>query len=172
MFNWIDNNLGLPAWISKIIFWVLLLLIGPFFIRTMCVTHVENYELGYKWNALDGTITRLSRPGYFFYPPFVQKVNTIDLRPMQVCVSANQRTLNCKLVKFNPDGMDLFLSWHGRDDYVASTTTSEVGASSTAFSNILMAYAYENAGKEYPFLTIMREMKTEDRETNAIPAAQ
>lgn len=139
--------------------------------RLVCVDFVENYQLGYVYDARDGTITRLGRTGYIVTWPFVQSVHTVDLRPMQVRISANSRVLNAKLVQFNPDevdpdtgmrGLELFLSWHGRGNYDGPNVSGSSFASSTPFSDILTSYAYEGSGKSYPFLTIIRELKTEE----------
>lgn len=119
--------------------------------RVTCVTYVDNYELGYKFDSRTGEITILPRPGYWIVPPFLVSVHTIDLRPMQVCINANSRVLNCKLVKFNPEGVELFLSWHGRGDYGAMT-----------LNPILMSYAYDGSNETYPFLSVIRELKGEN----------
>lgn len=114
------------------------------------VDYVENYQLGYKFDSRTGTTEVLNHTGYVVNPPIVVSVYGIDLRPRQVCISANSRTLNCKLVKFNPEGLDLFLSWHGNGNYNAN------------LDDILKSYAYEGAGKTYPFLTVLRDMTTKD----------
>lgn len=118
--------------------------------------YVDNYELGYMFDSRNGNITVLSRTGYHTRAPIFQSIHTIDLRPRQVCItvgataadSANQRVLNCKLVEFNPKGVDLFLSWHGRGDY-----------SGASFDDLLKIYAYDGTGKTYPFLSISTELK-------------
>jgi hypothetical protein len=133
--------------------------------RVMFVNFVDNYELGYLFDTRGGTIEVLTntirdstgknikapRTGYILSLPIVQLVHTVDLRPMQVCINANSRVLNCKLVKFNPEGIDLFLSWHGRQNYDA-----------LALNPILMSYAYDGSGKTYPFLQVLRELKPEE----------
>lgn len=118
--------------------------------RVGWVAYIDNYELGYKFDNRTGKITVYDHPGYVIEEPFLVSVHTIDLRPMQVCINANARVLNCKLVKFNPDGLDLFLSWHGRGNYDA-----------TALNPILMSYAYDGSGATYSFLTVLRELKTD-----------
>ncbi len=138
---------------------VVLSLMGLCTFRTTFVDFVDNYELAYKYDRRDGTITRLDRTGYFLNPPVLVNVHSIDLRPMQVCISAIQRVLNCKLVQFNPEGLELFLEWHGRGNYNA-------GSMST-FNEILKAYAYEGSGKNYPFLTVIRELKPGEVDTPA-----
>lgn len=140
-----------------------LALVGLLGFRLVCVNFVENYQLGYKFDTRTGETTILPRTGYFVTPPLLVKIHTIDLRPMQVCISSNARVLNCKLVQFNKDGVELFISWHGRADYE--------GPGSGNVSNlddILEAYAYEGTGRSYPFLTVLRELKTADLETASV----
>lgn len=124
--------------------------------RALFVDFVDNYQVGYKFDARTGAITTLEGHGYFVTPPVVVNVHHVDLRPMQVCINANQRVLNCKLVQFNPEGLELFLSWHGRNDY-------EIGGEGN-FSQIMLSYAYDGSGKNYPFLTVLRELKNEEKQ--------
>ena len=134
-------------------------IVGLIVFRIFFVDFVDNYELGYKYDARSGAVTVLDKTGYIVTAPFVVKVHTIDLRPMQVCINANSRVLNCKLVKFDTAGFNLFLSWHGRGDY----SGQNVGG----LNQILMSYAYEGSGKKYPFLDIIRELKTEKDSVSA-----
>jgi hypothetical protein len=139
-------------------FIVLLLLAGIF--RITCVDFIDNYELGYKFDTRTGKTEIIKEKGYIVTPPFLVKVHTIDLRPVQVCINANSRVLNCKLVKFNPKGFDLFISWHGRDDYEISTSVGGTQSSGN-LAEILKSYAYDGSKdleKEYPFIEIMKDL--------------
>ncbi len=109
---------------------------------------VESYELGYIYNWRTGRITRVPHPGYVHSSPIFNSVHTIDLRPMQVCINANNRTLNCKLVQFNPAGLEVFLAMHGREDYGQGR-----------LRDILLSYAYEGSGRTYPFLTVVSQLE-------------
>ncbi len=139
--------------------------------RVLFVNFVDNYELGYKYDLRSGKTAVLSRTGYFVTLPFVVSVHHIDLRPMQVCISAIQRVLNCKLVQFNPteEGVQLFLLWHGRQNYDGPDTTTHstngAVARETYFQSVLKNYAYDGSGKAYPFLTVLRELKPEEKAT-------
>jgi len=131
-----------------------------------CLTFIESYELGYKFDTRTGETTIINRTGYVIEPPIIVRVHTIDTRPVQVCINANSRVLNCKLVRFkfkkpdgsfNKEGFDLFISWHGRDDYYTD------GASAN-LKEILRSYAYDGSKdieKCYPFIEIMKELKPE-----------
>lgn len=169
--------------INKIIIAVIVLaflgLIGFGIFRVLFVNFVDNYQVAYKYDlrswkpdhgkimvlAKDveagGKIEKVYERGWIITPPVVVKVHTVDMRPMQVCMNANARVLNCKLIQFNPDGLELFLSWHGRDDYegLGSSATNNAGGS-TVFSEILKSYAYD--GNSYPFLVVLRELKPDE----------
>lgn len=138
---------------------ILLTLVGGCSFRACCVTFVDNYEIGYMYDRTTGKIEILGRKGYIVTPPVIVDVHTIDGRPMQVCISAIQRVLNCKLVEFDPKGLEQFLAWHGRANYDNSNGTRE---RPTQFNQILMAYAYDGSGKTYPFLHVISEIKPED----------
>jgi len=105
--------------------------------RITCVTFVDNYEIGYKYSRQTGKIERLDHTGYIVAMPFITNIHTID-------------------------GLNLFLKWHGRDDYGNSGYNSNRGETPSVFNQILMAYAYEGSGKNYPFLTVIRELKPEE----------
>jgi hypothetical protein len=158
-------GLRIRTWVKVIGIPILLLILFALFKPW---GYVENYELGYKFSALDGKITVLNRPGYHRRVPWVDTINTVDLRPTQVCINANSRVLNCKLVKFNPDkehnyqGLMTFLAWHGRGNYSISTSSSQNDQSSGGLSDILKSYAYDGNARSYPFLTILRELRADE----------
>lgn len=129
----------------------------------LCVKFVDSHELGYKFNARTGEVEVLKESGYIVALPLVVRIHTIDMRPMQVCINANSRVLNCKLVQFNKEGLLTFLAWHGRKDYEGPSASSNQSSTSD-LSEILKSYAYEGTGKSYPFLTILRELKTDDQQ--------
>lgn len=142
------------------------LLIVTLIFRIVFVTFVDNYELGYQYDKSNGSITVLPRTGYFVRNPIYIKIHTIDLRPMQVRIEANNRVLNAKLVRFKPEGLMQFIALHGRGDYDApsSSSNTQSGYTSNTFSDIMMCYAYENYGSsnndsliehKYKFIKIM-----------------
>ncbi len=144
--------------ITGVIGLVLLTIVSVFIFWVGWVNFVDNYELPYKFDARTGAITILPESGYQVTPPLVVSVHHIDLRPMQVCINANQPVLNCKLVQFDPKGIELFLSWHGRGDYDGPGTKKQ----ETTFSEILKSYAFDGSGKNYPFLKVTRELRPEE----------
>jgi hypothetical protein len=144
------------------LFWGFLAMLAAFVIAFLTLApyrFVDNYELGYRYDSLTGKITILDRTGYIGRTPFIQNIHTIDTRPRQVCINVgggqntstsvvNQRVLNCKLVSFNPKGLSLFLSWHGRGDY-----------SGELLNDLLKIYAYDPSGRTYPFLNVSDETR-------------
>lgn len=139
------------AGIAFVLFWILVLIF-----RITFLNFIDTYEQGYKFDKRDGSLTLIERTGWILTPPFVVSVHTIDLRPVQVCINANARVLNCKLVQFDREGLELFLSWHGRQDY-------SIGSEGPGtFTDILRSYAYSGSGDTYPFLKILKELKPEN----------
>jgi hypothetical protein len=140
---------------------VLTLIVGLIFVRVAFFDFVDNYEMAYLFDKRKGEIYVLKdekgnlKNGYIFSYPFINSVHKIDLRPMQVCINANSRVLNCKLVEFNPKGFDLFIEWHGRADYTAYQ-----------LKDIMTSYAYDESSQKYPFLNILKELKNEDYTDN------
>jgi len=125
--------------------------------RLAFVNFVDNYALAYKYDTRTGKVEILNRTGYIITPPFVVQVHAIDLRPGQVCMNANSRVLNCKLVKFNPAGFEKFIEWHGRG--AGDTDTS----GSSGIYEILKSYAFNvNEGRDCPFLTILDDMRRKE----------
>lgn len=138
-----------------------LIVLGLLIFRIGWVSFIDSHEFGYKYDTRTGVISAIVgedgkyKTGYYISPPILVKVNTIDLRPMQVCINANTRVLNCKLVMFNPDGFKDFLNMHGRDDYY----TVSAGGGKGNLYDILMSYAYDGSDlQKYPFLTIDKEL--------------
>jgi len=149
--------------ISAIVFGSLLFLALLF--RLIFVYFVDNYELGYSFNKFTGSVERLDRTGYFIANPFEKVIHTIDLRPMQVRIEANNRVLNAKLVQFREEGLIQFIDLHGRGDYSPSSTAASGGN----FTDIMKCYAYENYGNmnsdsiieyKYKFIRILSNTNT------------
>lgn len=151
-----NKSLNEKIWIgigSLIIIIIFLAVLGKF----LFLDFVDNYEMAYLFDKRKGEIYLLKdengnlKNGYIFSYPFIQSVHKIDMRPMQVCINANSRVLNCKLVEFNTEGFNLFIEWHGRADYTMNQLTE-----------IMKSYAYDNSSQKYPFLNILKELKNED----------
>ena len=139
------NESKQPKFWERFVFVLVVLFILGILLWSTLVNFVDQHEVGYKFNLNTGEVIELPRTGYFFTPPWV-RIGSIDLRPTQVCINANSRVLNCKLVRFNPKGLALFIEWHGRSP-------------DNSVSEILKSYAYDGMDRNYPFLTIVTELK-------------
>lgn len=135
---------------------LVIVIIGLMLFRAIFVDFVDRHEIGFKYDRRTGAITKLERTGYFVTPPFVVQIGKIDTRPVQVCINANSRVLNCKLVRFNPSGLDLFITWHGREP--------------GDIPGILQSYAYDGLERKYPFLDVMTELKASGGQGDVAPA--
>lgn len=114
-----------------------------------CVTNVDNYELGFVFDRYTGKIEEIEKKGWVVRMPVRYSVHTLDLRPYQLTINANQRVLNAKLVRFNPEGLDTFVEWHGRS----------AGDNLSDLKDILMCYAFDpTGGKDCPFLEVISEI--------------
>ena len=128
---------------------ILSAIIGLILFIASC-NHLENYEYGYTFDRFSGKIEKVDHAGWVVKPVWRYGVHRIDLRPCQVSISANARILNAKLVKFNPEGLDEFVQWHGRN----------AGEKPTDLHEILKSYAFNvNSGSDCPFLIIVDEMQ-------------
>jgi hypothetical protein len=139
----------------------LLVLLGLF--RITFVNFVDYHELGYKYDRRTGEITILKDNGYYVTLPFVVKIYTIDKRPTQVCINANNRVLNCKLVRFDTSGFNTFIKWHGVGNYEISNGTVK-----GSLDDILMSYAYDPYRENIPFLKVDKELKNDEKFNNVV----
>ena len=113
------------------------------------VTTVENYELGFSFDRKTGKIEQINHQGWVIRTPVRYSVHAIDMRPHQLTISANQRVLNAKLVRFNPKGLATFVEWHGRS----------AGDDVYNLQEILKCYAFDVAdGRDCPFLEVIQEI--------------
>ena len=137
---------------------IAVLLISGAIYRYNWWTFVDSHEQGYRFEKVTGKITVLNRTGWHRITPFFVEVNTIDTRPMQIRIEANNRVLNAMLVRFKKEGLQQFIDLHGRGDY-------GLNDGQTNLSEILKSYAYENYGsnqynkellqKKYKFMEIL-----------------
>jgi hypothetical protein len=128
-------------------------LVGLLVFRVVWVTFVDNYEMGFTYDNFSGKIERIESTGWIVRNPIKYSVHHLDLRPYQVTITANtsvqNRILNAKLVRFNPNGLDKFVEWHGRSG----------GDEHSNMLEILKCYAFDrDDGKDCPFLTVVSEL--------------
>lgn len=124
-------------------------IVGLVIFRLFWVTNVENYELGFVFDKYTGKIEMCEKQGWITRMPIRYAVHAIDMRPHQITISANQRVLNAKLVRFDPKGLQTFVEWHGRS----------AGDNVNNLQEILKCYAFDTAdGKDCPFLEVIQEI--------------
>ena len=73
------------------------------------VNYSANYQYPYIFDKYTGQIEPLPNTGYKILTPWHYNFHTIDLRPRLVCINANNRVVNCKLVSFNLAGFKQFM---------------------------------------------------------------
>lgn len=124
-------------------------IVGLFIFFAFWVNNVDKHELGFVYDRVTGKIENLERNGWIVRTPLRYSVHRIDLRPYQVQISANERILNAKLVRFNPEGLETFVAWHGRN----------AGDNLNNLKEILKCYAFDKLeGKDCPFLEVVSEI--------------
>lgn len=136
--------IGIPTIIFGLVaFWIL------------CLNHIAPQQIGVAYDSINGEVSVQQKPGWYVTHPFVQ-VASVDTRPFQVCLNAGARILNCKLIKFNPEGASEFVKlqgfhyWNGPGSSCNNCNTSE-------FARIMMGYAYSE--RQYPFIDVLEEIK-------------
>ena len=160
----------------KILIGVAVMVLTPLLVllgfRLFFVKFVDNYEFAIMFDRSTGKIEPVidsegnPKIGYIVYTPILMSVKTIDTRPFQVKISANNRVLNAKLIRFNPrtfdekgnlinEGWREFISYHGLKDYEINNGSYE--PSSGSFEDILKAYDYDPSNKSYSFLEIKKQ---------------
>jgi len=151
-----DEEIKLPEWLVAIlgilVFVVILAVIGGGIFRIFFIYEIDFQKIGFIYNRVNGTIEVAKHPGYKIIYPLFESGHEIDGRPFQVCINANNRVLNCKLIQFDPAGLNEFLRLHGRD----------FENQNTSLENIMRAYAFDGSGKKYPFLRIIQDIKAEN----------
>ncbi len=150
-----DRTIGSRFWIDWKLVWsviggvVILALLTILIWFGAWVRHVDRHELGFSYDRMTGQIEILKRYGWWIRTPIRYSVHTIDMRPYQTTLSANQRILNAKLVRFDPKGLETFVEWHGRN----------AGDNLPNLLEILKCYAFDRAeGRDCPFLEVVSEI--------------
>jgi len=144
------ENIGIKlAWLTGVS--LTLFLAGFIIFRWFWVTSVEKHEFAFSFNRFTGGIETCTNSGWYIRTPVKYSVYTIDCRPVQITISANQRVLNAKLVRFNPEGIETFIKWHGMN--------AASGVHSSNLPEILKCYAFDTVGgKDCPFLDVIQDI--------------
>lgn len=128
-------------------------LVGLLAFRMFWVTSVDKHEFAYSFNRFTGGVETCTNSGWYIRTPIKYSVYTIDCRPVQITISANQRVLNAKLVRFDPKGIETFIKWHGMG------AGGSMGGVNGGLSEILKCYAFDSVnGADCPFLEVIQEI--------------
>ena len=116
------------------------------------VTNVDAHEMAFTFNRFGGDIEVVEEQGWVVRNPIRYAVHTVDMRPFQIRITTvlevDERVLNAKLVQFNPDGLQEFVDWHGRN----------AGESRARFREIMKTYAFApDGGASCPFITVKQD---------------
>jgi len=115
------------------------------------VHSVDKHQFCYSFDRANGQIESFTNSGWVVRTPIRYSVHIIDLRPTQLTLNANQRVLNAKLVRFNPEGISTFIQWHG--------CGTGSGDNSYQMHEILKSYAFDREnGADCPFLEVISEI--------------
>lgn len=131
----------------KVLLLSLVLALVALIVVSMSVTQIDNYEMGFQFDRVTGKIETIDHKGWVVRLPIRYSVHTIDLRPYQIQIAANNRVLNAKLVRFKPEGLQTFVEWHGRS----------AGDNTLWLLEILKCYAFDSVGgADCPFIEIIQ----------------
>ena len=120
---------------------------------TLFLNHIAPQQIGIAYDSVNGEVSVQRHPGWYLTHPLVQ-VASVETRPFQVCLNAGARILNCKLIRFNPDGANEFVKLQGFHYWNGGTCNN---CNTTEFSRIMMGYAYSE--RTYPFIEVLEEIK-------------
>lgn len=113
------------------------------------ITSIKKHEFAFLFDRKEGKVIKIDRTGWIFRNPFRYGSHKIDLRPYQLKLNANNRVLNAKLVRFDPNGLNTFISWHGVD----------AGDNLSNLLEILKSYAFDvENGEDCPFLKVEKRI--------------
>lgn len=113
--------------------------------------YTDQHEVGLVLNVLDGSVS-IDKPGFNVTAPW-KLVSKADTRSQKVCVTSVSRTMNCKLVQFNPTFYAEFVKtegfryywWDNRISYNSGYTEEYRG-----FRDVLRGYAF--SATQHPWI--------------------
>ncbi len=126
----------------------------------LCINSITPPDFAYSvdyWNG--GKVSPINQQGIVFTSPFV-RVYKIDTLARQECLKVgdtssndglSSRISNCKLLKFNPAGLNELIARHG-----ASTDGN--------ISKILALHAFDTSTTLPPFVEIVPQKSMEERQ--------
>ena len=114
------------------------------------ITYVNYHSISISRNIINGELD-IEYPGIHISPPWVQTSN-LDIRPFKACVDCGCRSLNCKLISFNPKSWKSFVMREGFKYYWWSNRISfNMGYENEyrGIHSILRGYAFSDTKDEF-----------------------
>lgn len=152
---------------TKVFLWILLFFVVGFLglgiFRVSCLTYVEEYEFGYVIENNSGEMYPTEHKGYVFSWPFLQSVYTIDLRPTQTCLFANNLVVECKTVAFNPEGWREFVRMYERKHYRVYDAFEKEKLHGD-LTEVLTYHAFSSEVNHCSFLTVLPDVVRQNPE--------
>ena len=119
----------------------------------LCFNHVEQHEIGIRWNPFLAEAT-CEEPGLYLSAPWI-RVSNIDTRPQKVSITTTANSYNSKLVSFDKEYFLEFVKTQGFSYYWLNNRYSfnlGYGEEYRGFKDILRGYAFGN--KHYNFIKV------------------
>ncbi len=123
------------AIVLPILFWMLFL------------NHVSINQVGVSYNSFTGEVTIQKHPGWYVTTPNIS-VMRISTLPFKVDLMSSATTINQKIIRFNPDGIDEYIHLQGFSSLHMMQET-------------LKGYAFSN--KKYSFLEVLEDSQSEKK---------
>ncbi len=128
------------------------------FLYMSCFHWTGVHEIGIRRNMFTGEISLDSVAGPELSWPWVQ-VSLIDVRPQRLCIECGCKTINCRLVSFNPEGWREFTVREGfRYWWWANRFSFNTGAEREyrGMDWIMRGYGFDSA--DLPFVTVKKAL--------------
>lgn len=135
--------------------------LGIFLFYILFLNHIEITQVGIARNWFSGETYLQEQPGWYLTPPWVW-VARVGTHPIRVGVPTAGRGYSAKLVKFETEYWEEFVEVEGwRYYWLDNRLSFNLGNDEEyrGFRNLMLGYAY--SVKEYPFISILDEYKTE-----------
>lgn len=118
---------------------------GLFLCYLMFYHHTDTHQVGIRYNIITGEVSIDKTTGHHFTAPWVL-VTRVDTRPRRVCIVSASRTINCRLVQFDPSKFRELIQFEGFRYYWWDNRISFNWGQKTyrGFDNLFLGHAYGN----------------------------
>jgi hypothetical protein len=117
--------------------------LAVFLCYLMFYHHTDTHQVGIRYNIITGEMSIDKTTGHHFTAPWVL-VTRMDTRPRRVCIESASRTMNCRLVQFDPSKYRELLEYEGFHYYWWYNRISFNWGQKTyrGVDNLLLGHAY------------------------------